>query len=160
MPKAPLLALLAAVPAVGAAKGAVKRFQERLRQSNPPSRPLDRPLAQLALGRADMDVATAELVVRDTARELEQLAARSHLAHVEERIRMRARLAYATELSRNSLRTLHDVSGSSAHHLSNPSQRALRDVTMISTHAVLELGTSMELLGRVMAGLPSNNHLV
>lgn len=160
MPKAPLLALLAAVPTVGAAKGAVKRFQERLRQSNPPERPVDRPLAQLALGRAEMDVATAELVVRDTARELEQLAARSHLAHVDERIRMRARLAYATELSRNSLRTLHDVSGSSAHQLSNPSQRALRDVTMISTHAVLEIGSSMELLGRVMAGLPSNNHLV
>jgi 3-hydroxy-9,10-secoandrosta-1,3,5(10)-triene-9,17-dione monooxygenase len=160
IPKAPLLALLAVVPALGAARGALIRFRARLATPGPEGVPIDRPLAQLALGRADMDLVAAELMIRDTARELEEIAKFDQPASASERVRLRTRLAYAADLCRNAVRTIHDVSGSSAHYLSNPSQRVLRDVTMISTHAVFEFGSSMELHGRVMIGLPSNNPLI
>jgi hypothetical protein len=80
----------------------------------------------------------------------------TQFAPVEDRVRLRAQIAYGAHLCLTAVRAIADISGSSAHLLSNPLQRALRDVSMISTHAILEINSSLELQGRLMIGLPSN----
>jgi hypothetical protein len=58
-------------------------------------------------------------------------------------------------MCKNVLRAVSDASGSSAHLLGNPLQRALRDGTMLATHATINPFGLTEALGKVMLGLPA-----
>jgi 3-hydroxy-9,10-secoandrosta-1,3,5(10)-triene-9,17-dione monooxygenase len=164
LPLAPALALIGVVPALGAARGAVKRFRERLasggtgfRDRTATGKAVDKPMMQAALGKADMQVTAAEFVIRNAAAEFEEFGRREGYMSVQDRVRVRSMFAYAAEQCRAALRTLNDDGGSSAHFLSSPAQRALRDVTVIVTHKIFDFSEAMELQGRILTGLPSNN---
>jgi 3-hydroxy-9,10-secoandrosta-1,3,5(10)-triene-9,17-dione monooxygenase len=164
LPLSPALALIGVAPALGAARGAVKRFRDRLasggsgfRDRTATGGAVDKPMMHAALGKANMQVTAAELLVRKAAEEFEALGARDEHMSVAERVQLRTMFAYAADLCRTALRVLNDDGGSSAHYLSNPAQQALRDVTVITTHRIFDFNESMELQGRIMTGLPSNN---
>ena len=157
IPMAPTFALTVLVPALGAARGAVARFKDRLASGGAGGAPLDKPLSQECWAKAAMDVTAAELITREASRELEALSARDDKVSLEDRVRIRTHYSYALDLCRKAVRLLNDQGGSSAHYLSNPAQRPLRDITVIATHAVVDFVPAMELYGRIMTGLSSNN---
>ena len=154
IPFSTFLALVIAVPAVGAARGEVKRFKTRLLAPGPDGKPPDKPLARVGLGRASMDANCAEMIIRSTATEAEELV-QTALMTKSGRVRMRAQCAYSAQISLKVLRDICDLSSSSAQFLSSPMQRALRDVTMIASHATLEFGSSMDEHARDLLGMPS-----
>ena len=91
---------------------------------------------------------------RDSARDAEELAAKGLLTGAD-RARIRAQCSVAVNMCLGILRSIVDLSSSSVHLLSHPTQRALRDVTMISSHATLETGSSLEDYGRNMLNMSS-----
>lgn len=163
-PVQPFYVIGGAPALVGAARGAVDRYRERLtgggsgfRDSTGTGRPVDNPRMHRALGEADMDVTAAELILRSAARDLERLGRGPSPMSVKDRVSVRTKCSQAVSLARQALRTLNDNGGTTAHNLSQQTQRALRDVTMLSTHVAFDTSEAMELHGRVLAGLPSTN---
>jgi hypothetical protein len=63
------------------------------------------------------------------------------------------------EHCRQAIRTVCEASGSSAHSLDNPLQRALRDINVMASHVVYDLDMALELRGRTLVGLPPNTAL-
>lgn len=163
LPLPPALALIGAVPALGAAKGTIKRFRDRLAgggigvRDKTAGGAVENPMMQLALGKADMIVTAAELMIRSAAADFEALGGRDDYISLADRVRIRSMISHAVEQCRAALRILNDDGGSSAHALGNPAQRALRDVTVIATHKIFDYSEAMELQGRILTGLPSKN---
>jgi alkylation response protein AidB-like acyl-CoA dehydrogenase len=162
MPMLPFLAVTAAAPAVGAARAAVGYFRDRLQERvllGTTQKQAEKPAAQMRLAQADMMTRTAELLIRDVARANVELGRREIPAGAEERIALRVQVAFAMELCRTAIRTVCEASGSSAHALDNPLQRALRDINVMSSHVVYDMDLALELQGRAMIGLPPNTTL-
>lgn len=164
IPVPPALALVVASPAIGVLRGAVNRYRARLsssaagdRYGNVQGQPVDNMLMHAALGRAELQLRAAELILQDASRQFETIGSRAEPMSLEDRVLVRGMYAHATEICRNALRALNDDGGSSAHFLDNPSQRALRDVTVAATHKMLDHSEAAQLLGRAMIGLKSNN---
>ncbi len=163
MPMLPFLAVTAAIPAVGAAHGAVKLFRERLQERvmhGTDQKQADKPAAQMRLARADVMTQTAEMLIREVARANVELGRQNRAAEVEPRIALRLKIAYAMDLCRNAIRILAEASGSGAHFLDNPIQRALRDINVMSSHVVYDLDGALELHGRALIGLPPNSPVI
>lgn len=163
MPMLPFLAVTAAIPALGAARGAVKLFQDRLQERlmhGTDQKQAEKPAAQMRLGEAQVMTRAAELLVRDTARANVELGRQGRGGEVDQRIALRLQVAYAMDLCRGAIRILAEASGSGAHFLDNPIQRALRDINVMSSHVVYDLDAALELQGRAMIGLPPNSPVV
>jgi 3-hydroxy-9,10-secoandrosta-1,3,5(10)-triene-9,17-dione monooxygenase len=154
IPFSSFLGLVISVPALGAAMGEVERFRDRLLTPGPNGSVPDKPLARAGLARVSVEARTAELLIRDSARDAEELAAKGLLTGAD-RARIRAQCSVAVNMCLGILRSIVDLSSSSVHMLSHPTQRALRDVTMISSHATLETGSSLEDYGRNMLNMSS-----
>src|SRR5262249_47391162 len=163
MPMLPFLAVAAAIPAVGTARQAVQLFRERLSRRvivGTETTQREKPAAQMRLARAHVLATTAEMMIRQAARENIALAERSGIATAEERIELRCRIAYAVKFACEAVQTLAEAAGAGAHFLDDPLQRASRDINMMASHVVYDLDTSLELQGRAMLGLPPNSILV
>ncbi|HVT25460.1 MAG TPA: acyl-CoA dehydrogenase family protein [Rhizomicrobium sp.] len=163
MPMLPFLALTAALPAVATARAAVEHFRARLAERvvfGTELKQAEKPAAQMRLALADVKTRTAELLVRDAGRKNVALGQSGKLAEVEERISLRIQIAYAMDLCRTAIRLACEASGSSAHFLDNPLQRALRDINVMSSHVVYDLDGASELHGRALIGLPPNSPVV
>lgn len=161
-PMLPQLCVTAALPSVGAAKAAVKLSRERLSlhtKMGLQSPQVEKPAAQMRLARADLMVRSAELLIRESARESLTLGALSDEDQLPERIRIRAQIAYAVGQCRDAVRTCCEASGSGIYHLDNPLQRLLRDVEVMASHIVYDMDVSTELHGRSMVGLAPNSLL-
>lgn len=163
MPMLPFLAVTAAIPALGTARAAVTYFRDRLIDRNvfgTASKQAEKPAAQMRLARADLNTRTAELLVRDAAARNIALGNGSDPAPAEARISLRAQVAYAMELCRDAVRIVCEASGSAAHFLDNPLQRALRDINTMASHVVYDMDGATELHGRALLGLPPNSPVV
>lgn len=162
MPALPLLSLGAAVPALGAARACLGYLSDRLRVHvtvGTDVRQAERPAPQMRLARADIMIRTAEQILRTAAREGFGLADVGEPGQTNERIRLRAQVAYAVTLCRDAIALLCDSAGSSLHFLSNPMQRCKRDVDVMSSHIVYDLDQALELQGRALLDLPPNSAL-
>lgn len=158
-PMLPFLTMTAAMPALGAARGALAAFRDRLtghvRMGNQ-IRQADRPATQIRLARADVMITSAEQIVRKAGRDAVALGRLDEPEQTPGRLEVRARLAYAVSLCREAVSHLAESAGSAVHMLDQPFQRALRDLSVLSTHVVFDLDTAMELHGRAIVGLPPN----
>ncbi len=152
IPFSTFLALVIAVPVVGGLQGELPRFMDRMRAPGPDGKVPDKPMGRAALARAKLDARSAELILRDAAEQAENATELALLTQAE-RIRIRAQCSYAANLCLNAMRTIADSSSSSVHLLSNPMQRALRDITVISSHATLEIHGSLDEYGRSLLGM-------
>ena len=157
-PFVPWLIAQAAGTPVGAARGAFEEFMERL-----PGRAItytdyasqaQAPITHSQVGEALMKIDSADahgrrandLVERHTAAE----------ATTETRVRARTHAAYATLLAREAVDILFQASGASAIQASVPIQRYQRDIQALANHAFMAAPAALELLGRVVCGLPPN----
>lgn len=162
MPMLPFLAITAVIPAVGLARSAVAAFRARLDLRilhGTATKQGEKPAAQMRLARADMEVRSAEILLRDAARQVMLVARQGSPSTAEQRIHLRVQVAWVMEACRRAIREVCEASGSSAHALDNPLQRALRDVNVMASHVVYDLDLALELQGRALVGLPPNTAL-
>jgi 3-hydroxy-9,10-secoandrosta-1,3,5(10)-triene-9,17-dione monooxygenase len=150
-PMLPILTLAAAMPALGQARTAVRNFRERLttRSLLTGIKQAEKPAAQMRLARAEVEVRSAELLMRDT---IADVCARRNSATMEDRARWAAQLAMAVDQCKRVIQLVMEASGAHAHFLDHPLQRALRDVNTISCHVVFDLDGRLEALGRLLLG--------
>ncbi|SNS59580.1 hypothetical protein [Sphingopyxis indica] len=161
MPMTPFLAITAAIAAVGVARSAVENFRERIgvrTMLGTTVKQVEKASAHMRLGEAAAKTQTAEMILRDVGRRNVALteAAGTGLVSNEDRIALRAQVALAMDLCRDAVRLLVEGAGSSAHMLSSPLQRAMRDINVMASHVVYDFDAATELLGRSLIGLPPN----
>jgi alkylation response protein AidB-like acyl-CoA dehydrogenase len=142
------------VPILGAARSIVRAYRARLTAEGVDIGPTGRRGDHVTLARAEMALQFAEMAIRDSARRIGDWLQTGTPIPDEPRMALRAQSAYAVSLCRQAARDIMDISGSTAHGLGNPSQRALRDITVLSTHPTVDLAASMDVYGRQLVGLP------
>ena len=163
-PMLPLLSMTAAITVLGAARSAVKQFENylksrRIHMAAGGGTQADKPAAQMRLGRGDLQVKTAEKLIRNTASEIMRIARSGRVATASERMFLRAQNAYAVELCLDSLRVMIAGAGAGAHNLNNPLQRSLRDVQVAAGHITFDMDLALEQHARLMLGLDSTSGL-
>lgn len=156
-PMVPALALVAAMPALGAAEQVADLFAARLGErvlaySVVPQK--QQAAAQIRLGQARVRLRALDGLLHDTVQCLQ--TAVSGGVRVPRAMRAQARLAAAhiVHESRSVIADLLESSGASAQFLSSPLQRAKRDVDVISGHVVFDYDVSAELAGALEVGVP------
>ncbi len=156
MPMFPFLCVAASLPALGIARGALDQFRETITSKvarGTTIRQMEKPLKQARLSRATVMVETAELVIREIARQTLAIAGKGG-DHVEQRIHMRAQASYAVKLCSEAVGLIMEGSGSSVQLLDHPLQRAMRDMAVIAGHAAFDPDLVHEADGRALLGLP------
>ena len=152
-PMLPLLCTAASMPSLGTARACVRTYGERLpnrkRMGFGPNQ-AELPDAQARFARASIGVDQAELLLRDTVREL---CALRDAAVPAQRIQMQARFSMVVDQCRQLIGQVCAASGASAHHLGDPLQRARRDAEVMACHIAFDLESNLQNAGRVMLGL-------
>ena len=163
VPLSPLLAFTVAVPTVGVAKAAVEAYRQRLEghtKRGTDGRQADKQAAQIRLGRADTMVATAELLMRGAIKENLRCAREGGEGTIAFRNALRARISYSAELCRAAVLLTCEASGTSIHYHSNPVQRYLRDIMVMTSHIIMDMDVTMEQHGRSLLGLEPTSILL
>ena len=162
MPMLPVLGLTAAAPAVGCAKKTVDLFKQSLLQRmvyGTQNKLSDRALAQSKLAHLTVRLNNTEQALLQIASEVMQWGESGDICPDIARAAFRVRIGHVVRDARNIVRDVSEASGSSAHNLQNPLQRALRDLETASCHTVFDLDVSSEAYGRLLLGLASNTPL-
>jgi len=154
-PMVPALALTAAMPVLGAAEKVVELYQalvqERVLAYSGVAQK-DQPAAQIRLGDARVRLRAVSALVADTAAGIERIVAAGDRVPRAVRADARAAAAHTVHESRAIIADLLEASGASAHFLSNPLQRAKRDVDIAAGHVVFDYDLSRELSGALSLG--------
>lgn len=152
-PMAPLLFATAAMPSLGQANALVREYAKRLptrkRMGNDLSQAESAP-AQIRLARLSIAAQQAELLYRDTIRELCVLRDRSEAA---DRARLQAQLATVVDQSKRIISEVCGASGANAHHLTDSLQRSRRDAEVMACHMAFDLDSALENTGKAILGL-------
>ncbi|WP_396929487.1 acyl-CoA dehydrogenase [Mycolicibacterium sp.] len=156
-PMVPALALLAAMPALGAAEAVADGFATRLGErvlAYSGVAQKQQPAAQIRLGDARVRLRALHGLLNDTVETIEGMVDEG--ARIPRAVRAQARVAAAhiVHESRAVVADLLESSGASAHFLHNPLQRAKRDIDVISGHVVFDYDVSRELAGALEIGAP------
>ena len=154
-PMVPALALTAAMPVLGAAERVTELFAERLGErvlAYSGTAQKDQPAAQIRLADAKVRLRALQALITRTADDIEAIVAAGE--RVRRAVRAEARLAAAHTVheSRAIIADLLEASGASAQFLSNPLQRAKRDVDIAAGHVVFDYDVSRELVGALAIG--------
>ena len=154
-PIVPALALTAAMPVLGAAERVTELFAERLGErvlAYSGTAQKDQPAAQIRLADAKVRLRALQALITRTADDIEAIVAAGE--RVRRAVRAEARLAAAHTVheSRAIIADLLEASGASAQFLSNPLQRAKRDVDIAAGHVVFDYDVSRELVGALAIG--------
>ncbi len=156
-PMVPALALVAAMPALGAAERVAELFATRLGErvlAYSGVSQKQQPAAQARLGDARVRLRALDGLLRAAAAEIQTMVDDGR--RVPRLVRARTRLcaAHIVHESRSVIADLLESSGASAQFLDNPLQRAKRDVDVISGHVVFDYDVSRELAGALEIGAP------
>jgi alkylation response protein AidB-like acyl-CoA dehydrogenase len=158
---APVLVVNGGGTPLGIARGALEAFFARL-----PGRAIayttytskaEAPVTHLQVGEAAMKIESADAHVRRAAALLDSRPGAT--LSVEERVKARVHIGYATGLAREAVDQLFHASGASSIQSDVPIQRFQRDIQALANHAVMHPQTSIELYGRVLCGLQPNTPL-
>lgn len=155
-PMVPALAFLAAMPALGTAERVVEIFTQRLSErviAYEGTSQKNKPAAQARLGEARVRIQALHGLITHATNTIDDILTAGD--RVPRAVRADARLAAAhiVKESRAIINHLLEASGASAHFLSNPLQRAKRDVDVMSGHVIFDYDTSRELAGALAVGL-------
>lgn len=159
-PMTPFLGVTAGIGAVGIARAALASFTEQLKQRIVPgsaNKQSDRPASQMRLGHANVQIATAEMLLRAAVNRNVELAGGPVPANFEQRSFMRLQIASAVEMCRTAVRNLMEAAGAGAHMRGNPLQRHLRDINVMSNHIIYDIDGASELHGRALLGMAPNS---
>jgi alkylation response protein AidB-like acyl-CoA dehydrogenase len=158
MPSTAFLSLVTSSPTIGAARGAVELFRERLKVRKVVGTQAilaEKVNYQVMLGKADVMVRTAELLLQTLTRDVLDRAANGQNHDIAARMASTAHNAYASRLARDAIRLILDNSGSSVHMLADPLQRLARDANVACGHLIQDFEQLSEQHGRSMLGLPT-----
>ena len=154
-PMVPALALTAAMPVLGTAERVAELYQTRVQErvlAYSGVAQKDQSTAQVRLGDARVRLRALTALVTDTAVGIEEIVEQGDPVPREVRADARAAAAHVVHEARAIIADLLEVSGASAHFLSNPLQRAKRDVDIVSGHVVFDYDVSRELSGALSIG--------
>lgn len=154
-PMVPALALLAAMPALGAAERVTEIYADRLSErviAYEFVKQRDKPIAQAHLGEAEVRLRALRGLLADTVGAIETTVAAGDRVSRTERARARLAAAHIVRESKDVITLLLNASGASAHFLNNPLQRAKRDVDVLSGHVIFDYDTGRELAGALTIG--------
>lgn len=156
-PMAPILSMAAGIPALGQARFVIREYGEQLlgkydqmtleKMSENSSR-------QTRLASAAMTVRAAEALMRGVIAEV--LDQRSD-ADERTRLGWTTSVAHAVAMCQEAIAQVCEAAGASSHFLSNPLQRARRDVNTIACHTVFDLDLRYRAYGRSLIGLKSGS---
>jgi len=155
-PMVPALALLAAMPALGAAEHVADLFAGRLADrvlAYSVVAQRDQPSSQIRLGDARVRLAALRGLLDATTAGIEKSVGAGQRVSRSGRAGARAAAAHIVHESRSVIADLLESSGASAQFLTNPMQRAKRDVDVICGHVVFDYDTSRELAGACEIGV-------
>jgi 3-hydroxy-9,10-secoandrosta-1,3,5(10)-triene-9,17-dione monooxygenase len=144
-------------PAVGVALGALQTFREQTTTRISPRdnvRVSEDPFVQVRLAEAAADVEAARDRLLGNFAEMMRLASAGHEIPLTSRARYRWDAAKATDWSVRALDRLFEASGGRAIFLTNPIQRAWRDVHAMRAHAGNNPEKAAVIFGRSEFGLP------
>lgn len=144
---------------VGMAMGAVEDFKDAARSKmaaqlgGPPLPMAELPFVQSALAEAAAAVdAAALLLLRDTS-EIDAAFAKNEMISVDQRIRHRRDHSYTGRLVERAGTALFEVMGANGGSLSNPVQRAWRDINVAVRHISLAWPNVGPMYGQYALGL-------
>lgn len=155
-PMLPLLAIAAAIPALGAARHARELFLDRLGARTlfgTGTKQGQRQAAQIRLGNVSVQIDSAETLLRQAGRDLQSWCAAKDECPPEERVRLRLVVGHVVRMCRDAISTIMEASGAGAHLRSHPLQRIYRDVNTLSSHTVFDLEIGAENYGRLLLGM-------
>jgi alkylation response protein AidB-like acyl-CoA dehydrogenase len=143
--------------ALGMARGALAAFAEQAVKRQPFSLPYptiaDMPSAQVAGGKALAMTNSAAAIIESIA---DQVDARTEagldFAH-EEESEIALSLSYAANICEDAINLLQKTIGSSTVVKSNPIQRYVRDIRVLTSHGAIRLDPQAEVNGRRLLGL-------
>ena len=153
IPVLPMLALTAAIPALGAARRSVELFGRLLRERVPfgtNKLQSQRAAGQMRLANALAEARAAETVLRAVARDVTDHARGGRELSPLDQLQLRLTLAHVVRDARSVVREVVDGSGASVHFLDHELQRILRDVQMISAHTIFDVDIAAEQSGRAL----------
>ena len=155
-PVVPVLALMAAAPAVGAAESCVELFRRRLSERvlayTFGTKQADEPASRVRLATASAEVRAARSVWDDALANLAATVAEREPT-VSDRMDARLAAAYAVRLARQAISTVCEGSGASVYATTSPLQRLQRDVEVLKGHVIFDWDRCAELAGRIQLGL-------
>jgi 3-hydroxy-9,10-secoandrosta-1,3,5(10)-triene-9,17-dione monooxygenase len=154
-PLVPALALTAAMPVLGAAERVTGLFAERLGDrvlAYSGVAQKDQPAAQIRLGDAKVRLRALRALITETAEEIEHIVVSGERVRRSTRANARMAAAYTVHECRLLIADLMEASGASAHFLTNPFQRAKRDVDIAAGHVVFDYDVGRELAGALAIG--------
>lgn len=156
-PFTPVLALVAAAPALGGAEAALEHFrayiQDRVLPYSLGDRQAEQPVSQVRLGEALATVRAARLVWDDAIEQLitGQEAGRSPTP--AERGRQRLAASHVVRLSLQAVHTITEGAGASVHFVDSPLGRIHRDLVTLKGHVVFDWDRTAQLAGKLEVGL-------
>ena len=151
-PLMPVLALTAGLPILGTAQMAIKEFSRQmgeklekkiLRAGTPQAD------VSVMLGEASLTIDTAELVMRDV---LADVMEKRVSASNQDRGQWLSQVAYAVHTCKDAVGKIATETGASGGLLSNPIQRAKRDIDIASNHVVFSRQSRYGDIGRALLG--------
>ena len=151
-PLMPVLALTAAAPILGAAQMALASFAEQQQHKieNVGNRS-GIPLPDLTgmLGEAALKIEAAEILMRDV---LKDVMAKRNRADDQTRSHWLSKIAYGVYSCKDATLQISAETGASGGHLSNPIQRAVRDISIASNHVVFSKHSRYGDVGKALLG--------
>jgi alkylation response protein AidB-like acyl-CoA dehydrogenase len=154
VPPPALFALAVASVAIGSAQGALDDIVAVAADKVPllDRRPLAaNPTFQLGLAAADTELRAARALLYETAEAAWEVAERAAELTLQERARIRAAAAWATERAADVVRAAHRAGGGGAIYAASPLQRRLRDIDALSQHFLVRRDT-LTTAGAILAG--------
>jgi 3-hydroxy-9,10-secoandrosta-1,3,5(10)-triene-9,17-dione monooxygenase len=146
-------------PAIGVARGALETYREQTRTRISAlgfEKVAENPFSQLRLAEAAAAVDDAADRMRANFREMMEVARRGAPIARERRARFRWDAGNAVGTSVHAVDRMFEASGGRAIFLSNPIQRAFRDVHAMRAHAANNPEAAARMFGRSELGIPDN----
>ena len=161
-PLLPILGFASGLPMLGAAQGALAEYRS-LTKAKIEANELRAGGAMKDEGKpsvvaeAALSIEAAELVFRDVLRDVME---KRNEASREERSAWLARISHAVLTCRRAVQDICSVTGASGSRLDSPIQRALRDITTASNHAIFDRESRYADYGRLLLDQPIQNPMV
>jgi alkylation response protein AidB-like acyl-CoA dehydrogenase len=153
IPMLPMLALTAAIPAVGCARRSVELFRERMTERvlfNTGRSQASFSTARIRLANLTVQAAMAEQAMRAMAVKMTAHARGELQLSLVEHLELRVAIAQLVRACREVVRDVLEASGARAHYLDNELQRIHRDIHMISAHTIFDLDLAAAELGKAL----------
>lgn len=156
-PLMPVLGFAASLPILGAAQMALAEFSSQVSRkikNNELRAGTPLPDVNDVIGEAALKIETAELVLRDV---MADVMAKRNKSTNDERAHWLSRMAYAVFTCKEAVLRISEETGASGGFLSNPIQRAVRDISIACNHVVFAKSSRYGDVGRAMLKEPTNN---